>query len=269
MTQGEFTAQGLALSREAEVVDRFHSYFVEHGNRLYKACVMFGLLEKQLGDVLEIGPFYGYTPFLLRPNASSYTVLEGDDPAAYPLRPLYEKRHITAQFVDFSELFGAPQSATHALAFSEASFDTILCWETMEHFNFNPVKFVRELRRVLKPGGRAYITVPNKASFQAVLGLIFGRSERQLIQHYFTFEDYTCNGRKAFYGFHWREYSPPELTQLFSTAGFKVLQSDTFVAYQIQARQPSLPRLIARAANTLVASILRRYGTHVCLIAEK
>ena len=269
MTQEEFAAQGLALSREAGVTDRFHAYFVEHGNRLYKTCVVFGLLEKQLGDVLEIGPFYGYTPFLLRPNASSYTVLEGDDPAADPLRPLYQKYHLTAQFMDLGELFGGTAAATHSLAFGDASFDTILCWETMEHFSFNPVKFVRDLRRVLKPGGRAYITVPNKASFQAIFGLIFGRSEHHLIQPYFTFENYTCNGRNAFHGFHWREYSRPELVQLFSTAGFKVGHSDTFVAFQTHPEKPSVPRRIARAANTVLAGIFRRYGTHVCLIAEK
>jgi SAM-dependent methyltransferase len=45
----------------------------------------------------------------------------------------------------------------------------------MEHFNFNPVKFVREFRRVLKPGGKAYINVPNNASFQNLVSLIFGR----------------------------------------------------------------------------------------------
>ncbi len=139
----------------------------------------------------------------------------------------------------------------------------------MEHFNFNPIKFVRELRRVLKSGGRAYITVPNKASFRAILGLIFGRSEHHLIQPYITFEDYTCNGRKVFYGFHWREYSRPELAQLFSNAGFTVRHSDTFVAFQTHPGRLSVPRHLVRAANTVLASIFRRYGTHVCLVAEK
>jgi len=269
MTQVEFAAQGLALSREAGVLDQMHGYFVEHGNRLYKTCAMFGLLERPLGDVLEIGPFYGYTPFLLRANAFSYTVLEGDDPAAYPLKPLYQKHQLAVQYVDLFELFGAAPAATHALPFGEASFDTVLCWETMEHFNFNPVKFVRELRRVLKPGGRAYITVPNKASFQALLRLAFGRAEDHLIRPYFTFEDYRCNGRKVFYGFHWREYSRPELALLFGTAGFKVRQSGTFVAFQTPVEKPSVPRRLARAANTVLAGVFRRYGTHVCLIAEK
>src|SRR6185295_10763942 len=111
-----------------------------------------------LGNVLEVGPFFGYLPFLLRPASSAYTVLEGDDPVVRPLERLYQERAITLSYVDFCELFGPDRSAAHRLSFPDASFDTILCWETMEHFNFNPVKFIRELHRVLKPGGRVCIT---------------------------------------------------------------------------------------------------------------
>jgi SAM-dependent methyltransferase len=268
ITREEFAAQALELSREANVVDGFHGYFVAHGDRLYQSCVLFDLLDRKLGAALEVGPFYGYTPFLLRPNADSYTVLEGDDPAAYPLKPLYEKRRITLQFVDFFESFGPSLTATHSLPLRDASFDTVLCWETMEHFNFNPVKFVRELHRVLKPGGQVCITVPNSASFQSILGLVSGRAERGHIDNYFKFEDYISNGKKAYYGFHWREYSRFELGRLFAQAGFKVRRCDTFVAFQAHA-STSIPRRLVRVANVALAGVLRRYGTHVYLIAEK
>ena len=245
-----------------------HGYFLGHLPRLYKTCSWFNLLESKLGDVLEIGPFYGYTPFLLRPRSSSYAVLEGDDPVVYPLKPVYEKRSISAAFIDLFDSFGPTHQASHALAHKDDSFDTVLCWETMEHFNFNPVKFVRELQRVLRPGGRACITVPNKASFQGIAGLVLGRGEEHLIDSYFTFEDYTSNGKKAFYGFHWREYSPPELRRLFEKAGFKIVRCNTLVAFQAHAKQ-SFPRRVARGINKVAASLLRRHGTHVCLVAEK
>ncbi len=268
MTRQEFETQGLALSREANALEQGQGYFALHAERLYQTCARFGLLDRNLGGVLEIGPFYGYTPFLLRPNASAYTVLEGDDPIVYPLKPLYQKRGITAQYVDFFDVFGPTREATHSLALGEASFDTLLCWETMEHFNFNPVKFVRELLRVLKPGGRVYATVPNAASFQNLAGLVLGRSERAHINSYYQFEDYVSNGKKAFYGFHWREYTPPELAHMFARAGFQVRQCGTFVAFQSHGRT-SIPRRLARVASTAMAGAFSRYGTHVFLVAEK
>jgi len=161
----QFFAEGKNLSTEAKVLDTLHGYFTQHAVRLHATCEQFGLFSGNLGDVLELGPFFGYVPFFLRKNASSYTILEGDDPAVYPLIPVYKQHSIAFAFADFFDLFGPVHSASHRLPFPDDSFDTILCWETMEHFNFNPVTFVRELRRILKPGGKVCITVPNKASF--------------------------------------------------------------------------------------------------------
>ena len=128
--------------------------------RLHRTCELFGLFSNHLGNVLEIGPFFGYTPFLLRKQSSAYTVLEGNDPVVRPLESIYRQQDITLNYVDFFELFGPTRSAPHQLPLADATYDTILCWETMEHFNFNPVKFVRELHRVLKPGG-VFVIVPN------------------------------------------------------------------------------------------------------------
>lgn len=268
MALSDYASQGLALSKEANVVDTLHGYFTASMPRLYKTLRRFKLLESELGDVLEIGPFFGYVPFILRPRASSYSVLEGDDPAVYPLKALYASRGMNVWLVDLFELFGPTHAATHSLNFPEASFDTILCWETMEHFNFNPVTFVREIHRILKPGGKAYITVPNKASFQNLVRLIFGRFENEAIDGYYTFENYRSNGKRAFYGFHWREYSLGELPLLFRRAGFSGLQSGTFVSFHAH-RKISLARHAARGASLLFGRLLPRFGTNVYLIARK
>jgi SAM-dependent methyltransferase len=268
MTLQQFLMMGEEVGREAGVLDGLQGYFRQHAKRLHQCCAFFDLFSRQLGDVLEIGPFYGYTPFALRGNSASYTVLEGDDPAAYPLKQPYEKRSIKVSYIDLFELFGPTRSAPHALALADSSFDTILCWETMEHFNFNPVKFVRELHRALKPGGRVCITVPNKASFQALVVLLFGRGEKSLIDSYYQFENYESNGKKAFYGFHWREYSPPELTMLFARAGFRVSACGSLTTFQ-GGNKPGLGRQMARMLSRAGAKLLPRYGTHTFLVATK
>ena len=52
-------------------------------------------------------------------------------------------------------------SAGENLPFADASFDAITCFEVLEHV-VNPVATVREFHRLLKPGGQAVISVPNK-----------------------------------------------------------------------------------------------------------
>lgn len=43
--------------------------------------------------------------------------------------------------------------------YQDASFDAVLCTQVLEHAN-HPDQLVKEIRRVLKPGGLAYITMP-------------------------------------------------------------------------------------------------------------
>jgi SAM-dependent methyltransferase len=266
MTLQEFTAAGESVGARAGVLENLQGYFRCHAPRLHHACERFGLFSERLGNVLEIGPFFGYTPFILRPHSSSYTVLESDDPAVCPLEPLYREQAIALHQVDFVEIFGPIRSATHKLALPDAHFDTILCWETMEHFNFNPVAFVRELHRVLKPGGRVCITVPNKASFQNIAGLLYGREEKALIESYYIFENSIVGGKKAFYGFHWREYTAPELSRLFSNAGFQLQSCGTFTVFQNRGRIGAGRRAV-RALVKIGGAIFPRYATHIYLVA--
>jgi SAM-dependent methyltransferase len=68
--------------------------------------------------------------------------------------------------------------------FPAASFDAALASHLIEHLN-DPGNFVRELRRILKPGGRFYVTTPNITGLQA---RIFGSRWRSAIfDHLYLF----------------------------------------------------------------------------------
>ena len=55
---------------------------------------------------------------------------------------------------------GWPAADVAQLPFRDDSFDTVTCCETIEHV-LDPPRAARELARVLKPGGRLYLTTPS------------------------------------------------------------------------------------------------------------
>ncbi|HVR64164.1 MAG TPA: class I SAM-dependent methyltransferase [Polyangia bacterium] len=58
-----------------------------------------------------------------------------------------------------------------ALQLPEASFDRIICTEVLEH-TAEPESILAEIARLLKPSGRAVITVPNDPLIEKLKGMI-------------------------------------------------------------------------------------------------
>jgi methionine biosynthesis protein MetW len=59
------------------------------------------------------------------------------------------------------------------LPFSDDSFDLVVCVEVFEHL-FGPHQAAREIRRVLRPGGRLVASTPNVAYWRLRANLLFG-----------------------------------------------------------------------------------------------
>lgn len=61
------------------------------------------------------------------------------------------------------------------LPFADGAFDLVLCAEVLEHL-VHPLEAVAEIRRVLRPGGRLIVTVPNVAYWRQRADMaLFGR----------------------------------------------------------------------------------------------
>jgi len=227
-----------------------HEYFLSHQSRLLSTLSFFGLWELANTRLLEIGPFFAFTPFLYRQNGCDVTVLEGTDPVIGPLLPLYHDEGIRCDQFDLAQVLGKGNSGR--LPYADASFDSVICFETMEHFNFNPVFFARELYRILAPGGRAYITVPNQAKLDMRLRLLAGRPIRTPIAEYYHFADYHGG---EFLGFHWREYLLSEVVELFSRSGFEV-EIATYLNSFIDRPDASLGRRFKRTLGRAVIALV-------------
>src|SRR5690348_11557432 len=111
-------------------------------------------------DVLELGCGAPEIPRLLARRARSYTVVDivsgrlGEDPPAN-LRPIQ---------ANLDNDFPLPTAA----------FDAVLAMMVVEHL-YDPFHAFGEIARVLRPGGVAFINLPNVASIRCRVDLLLGR----------------------------------------------------------------------------------------------
>ena len=77
-------------------------------------------------------------------------------------------RNLTGIDVDASALanakFPCACADSHRLPFAGAGFDLVICHHSLEHFHDIPGT-IREIRRVLRPSGHLFVTVPDGQSF--------------------------------------------------------------------------------------------------------
>ena len=98
------------------------------------------------GRVLEIGTGTGYGVEFIAPHAERYVTLDKCRSEELPEMPS------NVEFV---------QCAVPPLPFEDESFDCVVSFQVIEHIKRDK-EFVREVYRVLKPGGRFIVSTPNR-----------------------------------------------------------------------------------------------------------
>jgi SAM-dependent methyltransferase len=102
-----------------------------------------------VGDVLEVGCGEGRGIDLLLEKAKTYTAIDKIEPVVKKLREKYSQ----AKFLSGNIPPLAP--------FADNSFDSVVSFQVIEHIE-NDSLFLKEIHRVLRPGGTAWITTPNR-----------------------------------------------------------------------------------------------------------
>ncbi len=100
------------------------------------------------GDLLEIGCGEGRGVKQLAPLANSYTAIDKIQQVIDSLSAEYPQyRFLQANIPPISDL-------------EDNSYDTIVTFQVIEHIK-KDTEFLKEIHRLLKPGGQALITTPN------------------------------------------------------------------------------------------------------------
>lgn len=114
--------------------------------RLLKPYVVAGQWIK--GDLLEVGCGEGRGVRLLLPSVTSYTAIDKIEAAVDELKIKYPLGKFVAGNLP-------------PLPFPDSSFDAVVSFQVIEHIKDDRM-FLKEIHRVLRPGGVALITTPNR-----------------------------------------------------------------------------------------------------------
>jgi ubiquinone/menaquinone biosynthesis C-methylase UbiE len=115
--------------------------------RLYKAYVI--AQEYVSGDVLEVGCGEGRGLELVIPRSRTFTAVDKIEPVIHQLQKKFPQG--TFKSMNIPPLGGL----------ADNSYDTVISFQVIEHIE-NDSLFLAEIRRVLKPGGMALLTTPNR-----------------------------------------------------------------------------------------------------------
>ncbi|MDA8807309.1 class I SAM-dependent methyltransferase [Opitutales bacterium] len=208
---------GLLLGDANLSDDGEYKYAMMHHSSYIRTISDIMKFAEQGATVLELGAFTGVVSIALK--RLGFDVIASDIPEFFDrenVRSYYKKEGI--QILPLN-LRGAQ------LPYDDSSIDVVCMCETLEHLNFNPLPLLKEINRVIKPGGMIYVAMPNFSRvgnrFKALVGLPI----------YSPIEDYLkqlSREHNMLVGLHWREYTMNETKWMLSKMGFSIKEAYYF-----------------------------------------
>ena len=236
------------------------SYVWREGQERRLKLILAGLGNRVQGRLLENGCGVGMYILHLLPYAGDVIGLEYDfERAREAGESLSSEQH--------SILTSVISGAGEALPFPDESYDAILSHEVLEHVQDDSLA-VSEMVRVLKPGGRIAVFVPNRGYPFETHG-IYWRGNYRFGN--IPFVNWLPGRIRNWLAPHVRVYRSGELQKLFDGLPVKSISRMTlFGAYDnIIARWPGPGRLLRSFLKILENTPLRVFGLSHFWIVQK
>jgi SAM-dependent methyltransferase len=214
---------GLAISRQAMATmveeerritatlgepDWVANYFANHKDRLaldYEWCRW--NISRQ-ARILEVGAYPFFVTCALM--SDGFAVQTVDHPAPQ-VTDLARRLEIDSAECDIER---------QPLPFPDDSFDEILFNEVFEHLRIDLLFTMDELRRVLRPGGRLWLSTPNVRSIRGIVNFLL-RNEVWSRIGGGVFAQWNHLRTQGWMG-HLREYTSKEVADFLRASGFTV-----------------------------------------------
>jgi len=137
--------------------------------------------------------------------------------------------------------------------FPAGDFDVVFFCEILEHLLHDPLAVLREIKRVLKPGGTLILTTPNVSRLENRARMLAGVN---------IYDPYSGHGS---YARHNREYTSKEIAHLLRDSGFAI--DALFTADVIENRTSDYISLV-RLAEMLPKSAASELGQYIFVRAR-
>lgn len=205
------TAQNLLLTKEEKKflgelseyagIPTDHGYLKSHLRRFYKSFITIKELAKDVKPndvIIDAGTWSGYVPVLQKIFPNNRIICISD------MKSYRGKKSKNLEFHDLN-------LEKDPLPLKDGEAGVVLLMETIEHFSTDPMFFLSEANRVLRNGGKLFVTTPNMNSWRALGAVLTGYSP-------YTFGSYAVSAASSI---HCHEYTPRELDTILDYAGFK------------------------------------------------
>jgi ubiquinone/menaquinone biosynthesis C-methylase UbiE len=162
--------------------------------------------------VLDVGAGHGLLlSFLTELGHECHALDVQDQSVAHP--DSYDAKNITFHLCNVE---------VDAIPYPDESFDAVVCCQVLEHFSHSHLQAMKEIRRVLRPGGMVEVDVPNAASFRNRSRMLRGKHITYDYEaHYLHAAPILYKGMSFFPRRHNREFTKSDLEILLRASGYR------------------------------------------------
>lgn len=155
------------------------------------------------------------------------------------------------------------------IPFANDTFCLVIMTEVIEHLTVSPTIYLKEIYRVLRPGGYLLITTPNVAHAKNRLKMFMGKNI-----YFPLFQLYETNNHEdgSIYHRHNREYTQRELIEIMRCANFTIRDARFFSAYppfrKTKSDEHFIPRMV-KLFGYFLTQLIPQTRDSLYLLAQK